>query len=172
MTEGHVTYSLAQDTAEAVKLARAHLAIVDSLNEPETQSAFEALPVTVLSRALVALAGRMSLLPLHEVSVMTAGDLRIRDQIHVTWRGKVVNLTLGEIKMLSLMASQAGQVVEHRKMYNAVRAEGFHVGCDAEAYKMNVRTFVKRIKFKFRELDRNFDRIEAHRGLGYSWRAE
>ena len=42
----------------------------------------------------------------------------------------------------------------------------------AEGYRANVRTFIKRIRKKFRECDPEFDGIENYAGFGYRWIAQ
>ncbi len=39
----------------------------------------------------------------------------------------------------------------------------------AEGYRANVRTFIKRIRKKFRDLDPDFDQIHNYAGFGYRW---
>ncbi|HEY1430871.1 MAG TPA: DNA-binding response regulator, partial [Stellaceae bacterium] len=39
-------------------------------------------------------------------------------------------------------------------------------------YRANVRTFIKRIRKKFRDVDPGFDHIENYAGFGYRWTAE
>ena len=45
-------------------------------------------------------------------------------------------------------------------------------GYGPEGYRANVRSFIKRIRKKFRELDAEFDQIENYPGFGYRWREE
>jgi two-component system response regulator ChvI len=40
-----------------------------------------------------------------------------------------------------------------------------------DGYRANVRTFIKRIRQKFREVDPEFDAIENYAGFGYRWSA-
>ena len=50
------------------------------------------------------------------------------------------------------------------------RRRGFVAGSGPDGYRANVRTFMKRIRQKFRELDEDFDEIENYPGFGYRWR--
>ena len=45
------------------------------------------------------------------------------------------------------------------------------LGPGAEGYRSNARTFIKRIRKKFRDSDPGFDQIENYAGFGYRWRA-
>ncbi len=86
------------------------------------------------------------------------------------WRGGEVPLTLGEFQIVHALASRAGEDLRYRDLYDHVRGEGFVAGVGPEGYKTNVRTFVKRIRQKFRDGDADFDQIENYPGFGYRWR--
>jgi len=105
-----------------------------------------------------------------EASSLEVGDLELRLKSHrAYWRGQEVDLSISEFKMVHLMASQAGDDVTYRDLYDQVHGEGFQSGFGAEGYRGNVRTFIKRIREKFRELDGRFDCIENYPGFGYRW---
>lgn len=86
------------------------------------------------------------------------------------WRGVEVPLTLGEFHIVHALASRAGSDLRYRDLYDEVRGEGFVAGVGPEGYKTNVRTFVKRIRQKFRDCDPDFEQIENYPGFGYRWR--
>ncbi|HLW28926.1 MAG TPA: helix-turn-helix domain-containing protein, partial [Kiloniellales bacterium] len=67
-------------------------------------------------------------------------------------------------------AERAGQDVTYRELYDLVHGRGFVAGSGPDGYRANVRTFMKRIRQKFRELDEDFDEIENYPGFGYRWR--
>ena len=50
-----------------------------------------------------------------------------------------------------------------------MRGEGFVAGWGEEGYRVNVRSFIKRIRQKFRPIDDNFDCIKNYSGYGYYW---
>ena len=50
--------------------------------------------------------------------------------------------------------------------------KGFVAGHGPEGYRSNVRTFIKRIRQKFRDIDDDFDAIENYPGYGYRWQAD
>jgi two-component system, OmpR family, response regulator ChvI len=52
-----------------------------------------------------------------------------------------------------------------------VHGKDFIAGHGAEGYRANVRTFIKRIRKKFRDCDPDFDRIDNYPGFGYRWLA-
>lgn len=99
------------------------------------------------------------------------GELELKlDSSRAFWKGQRVNLSLTEFKLVQLMVERAGQDVTYRELYDLVHGRGFVAGSGPDGYRANVRTFMKRIRQKFRELDSNFDEIENYPGFGYRWR--
>lgn len=93
-----------------------------------------------------------------------------RESHRASWNGEEVPLTVSEFRIVDLLASRAGQDVGYREIYDIVRGEGFVAGQGPDGHRQNVRTFVKRIRQKFRDSDMNFDEIENYPGFGYRWR--
>jgi two-component system response regulator ChvI len=87
------------------------------------------------------------------------------------WKGRQVDLTVAEFAVVEHLARNAGRDVRYRDLYNAVRGPGFAAGFGSEGYRANVRSFVKRIRQKFRDLDDTFECIENYPGFGYRWSA-
>lgn len=85
------------------------------------------------------------------------------------WKGRQVDLTVAEFAVVEHLARNAGHDVRYRDLYNAVRGPGFAAGFGSEGYRANVRSFVKRIRQKFRDLDDTFECIENYPGFGYRW---
>ncbi len=54
--------------------------------------------------------------------------------------------------------------------YDRLHYEGFIAGNGADGYRANVRSAIKRIRNKFRDLDPTFDNIENYAGFGYCWK--
>ncbi len=88
------------------------------------------------------------------------------------WDGKEIGLTLTEFNILCRLIENPGTDVPYRDIYDLVHGEGFIAGSGVEGYRANVRTFIKRIRKKFRELDDAFDHIENYPGFGYRWKAD
>ena len=86
-----------------------------------------------------------------------------------SWNGVDVDLTLGEYKLIHLLASHAGSVVTYRAIYNRLRHEGFIAGDGQEGIKAAIRSAIKCIRNKFRARDSGFDEIENYTGFGYGW---
>ena len=88
------------------------------------------------------------------------------------WDGHLVDLTLGEYGIVEHLARRAGNDVRYRYIYDLVRGAGFAAGFGPDGYRANVRTAIKRIRRKFRDIDDGFDQIENYPGFGYRWRAQ
>ena len=94
------------------------------------------------------------------------------DTARAQWKGAPVDLTLSEFNIVRYLAERAGQDVRYREIYDLVRGKGFVAGTGMDGYRANVRTFIKRIRQKFREVDPDFGAIENYAGFGYRWSAE
>ncbi len=88
------------------------------------------------------------------------------------WRGAIVDLTLTEFKMVLHLVRNAGEDVTYRALYDVVHGSGFFAGTGTDGYRANVRTFIKRIRQKFRDIDGNFDEIGNYAGFGYRWKSQ
>jgi two-component system, OmpR family, response regulator ChvI len=101
---------------------------------------------------------------------LTLGQLELRfDTNRALWAGNTVELTLTEFKILALLVEKEGQDVGYREIYDLVHGKDFIAGHGAEGYRANVRTFIKRIRKKFRDSDPDFDHIHNYAGFGYRW---
>lgn len=104
-------------------------------------------------------------------SVMVVGSLELNlDSNRAFWRSDQVELTLTEFEIVRFLASRAGQDVRYREIYDLVHGKGFVAGEGPEGYRANVRTFIKRVRQKFRNIDSTFEQIENYPGFGYRWR--
>jgi two-component system response regulator ChvI len=101
------------------------------------------------------------------------GALTLRtDTSRAYWKSQELELTLTEFNIVVLMVERAGQDVPYRDIYDLVHGKDFIAGYGTEGYRANVRTFIKRIRKKFRDLDPDFDGIGNYAGFGYRWIAE
>lgn len=101
----------------------------------------------------------------------TYGDLKIDSASNqVRWQGRRVPLSLNEVAIVSHLAARSGTDLRYRELYDLVRGEDFVAGVGPDGYRANVRTFIRRIRRKFREVDEDFDEIENFPGYGYRWR--
>lgn len=132
------------------------------------------LPILLKRLQLIAEGGRPSSEPgPNQVAWLRVGRLLLRfDTNRAVWDGRTVDLTLTEFKILTLLAENPGQDVGYREIYDLVHGKDFVAGHGAEGYRANVRTFIKRIRKKFRDIEPSFDQIENYAGFGYRWSAD
>ncbi|HTU53960.1 MAG TPA: DNA-binding response regulator [Acetobacteraceae bacterium] len=95
-------------------------------------------------------------------------DLRL-EVSRATWRGRRVDLSLSEFRIVSRLAAAPGTDVGHRELYDVTKGEGFVSGRGALGYRGNVRAAIKRIRQKFRRIDPEFAAIRSYHGFGYRW---
>jgi DNA-binding response OmpR family regulator len=88
------------------------------------------------------------------------------------WRGQDLLLTPAELRILTLLAGNAGAYFSYRQIYDVVQTPGFHAGAGPEGYKINTRGLIKRLRRKFECVDPSFSSIRCSTGFGYSWREE
>jgi len=106
----------------------------------------------------------------HPSTQLRLGQLELRfDTNRAFWRGSAIDLTLTEFQMLSQLALKAGEDVSYRELYDLVHGKDFQAGSGAEGYRVNVRTFMKRIRKKLRNIDPSFEEIHNYAGFGYRW---
>jgi len=104
-------------------------------------------------------------------SVFRQGPLELKlDTNRAYWRGRQLEISLTEFKILQLLSTRAGKDVSYRAIYDVVHGTGFVAGPGTDGYRTNVRAFIKRIRQRFREIDERFEHIENYPGFGYRWR--
>jgi two-component system, OmpR family, response regulator ChvI len=86
------------------------------------------------------------------------------------WSGKDVGLSFGEYNIVDLLAVNVGSYVTYRAVYDVLHYEGFIAGNGELGYRANVRSFIRRIRKKFRKCDATFLEIENYTRFGYRWR--
>ena len=102
--------------------------------------------------------------------VLHIGHLELRFDINrASWAGTPIDLTLTEFKIVALLALRTGEDVSYREIYDLVHGKNFVAGYGDEGYRANVRTFIKRIRKKLREVDSEFEHIHNYAGFGYRW---
>jgi two-component system response regulator ChvI len=132
------------------------------------------LPILLKRVQLIAQGGRSAPEPEPvRAPSLRRGQLMLHsDTNRASWAGRVVDLTLTEFRIVTLLAERAGREVGYREIYDLVHGKDFVAGQGAEGYRANVRTFIKRIRKKFRDVDPGFDHIENYSSFGYRWTAE
>ena len=135
----------------------------------------------VKSRGLSILVKRLRLIaegarPVRETNGRSLGDalhlgpLELRLEINrASWAGAPIDLTLTEFKIVALLALRTGEDVSYREIYDLVHGKNFVAGYGDDGYRANVRTFIKRIRKKLRDVDPGFEHIHNYAGFGYRW---
>ena len=100
---------------------------------------------------------------------VTCGNLTLHGA-RAFWNGVDLGLTIGEYKIVELLASRPGHFFTYRAIYDRLRHEGFVAGDGPRGHWANVRSAIKRVRNKFRTFDSAFDQIENYVGFGYGWR--
>jgi len=104
--------------------------------------------------------------------ILHLGRLELRFDINrASWAGTPIDLTLTEFKIVALLALRTGEDVSYREIYDLVHGKNFVAGYGDEGYRANVRTFIKRIRKKLRDVDPEFEHIHNYAGFGYRWLA-
>jgi two-component system, OmpR family, response regulator ChvI len=104
------------------------------------------------------------------VDVIHMGPLELRFDINrLYWRNQMIDLTLTEFRIVAQLAMRSGEDVSYRELYDVVHGKDFCAGDGHDGYRTNVRTLIKRIRQKFREVDAGFDHIHNYARFGYRW---
>jgi len=105
-----------------------------------------------------------------ESAVLKKNSLVLRNDINrAFWKGRQVDLTLTEFRIVERLVRRSGQDVQYRELYDIVHGVGFSAGDGEVGFRTNVRALIKRIRQKFRTIDGNFRQIENYPGFGYRW---
>lgn len=100
----------------------------------------------------------------NDKKVITRGNLTLDPNRHVcAWKGRNVKLTVTEFLLLNTLAQRPGFVKSRDQLMDAAYDESIYVD------DRTIDSHVKRIRRKFREIDRDFDKIETLYGVGYRY---
>lgn len=98
------------------------------------------------------------------------GAIELRPDIcRAWWQGRNVDLTVTEFRIVHLLVGRRGEDVSYRQIYDLVHGKDFIAGHGAHGYRANVRSLIKRIRNKFRNVDDGFGKIANYPGFGYRW---
>jgi DNA-binding winged helix-turn-helix (wHTH) protein len=93
-----------------------------------------------------------------------------QEQRRVWWDDVEVSLTSGQFDIVVLLAGNAGNCVDNRTIYDCLHYKGFLSGHGQRGFWVNIRSVIRHIRHKFREVDSSFDELENARSYGYRWR--
>jgi two-component system response regulator ChvI len=83
-----------------------------------------------------------------------------------TWKGETVPLTVTEFLILKSLALRPGHVKSRDQLMDA--AYGEHIYVDDRT----IDSHIKRLRKKFRRINKNFGQIETLYGIGYRYNAD
>lgn len=108
---------------------------------------------------------RLRRFPAQADEILRIGALEIDSaRLEVRYRGKPLETTLTELRLIDALARRAGRVLSRTQIVEIVR------GDDSVVELRIVDTYVRRIRQKLSAVDPDFDRIETVVGAGYRWR--
>jgi two-component system response regulator ChvI len=87
------------------------------------------------------------------------------------WDDVDVGLTLGEYRIVELLARRSPAPATYREIHDQVRHQAGAVSTEGEC-RLNARAAIRRIRVKFGACDPAFSQINNYQALGYVWRAE
>ncbi len=94
--------------------------------------------------------------------------LELRDH-RAYWRGVRIELTVREVAIVQLLATEPHRDVSYRELQDVACGEDFIAGSESDSFQA-VRSSIMRIRKKFRVVDPEFDGIENYESFGYRWR--
>lgn len=101
---------------------------------------------------------------------ITIGDLVLYpEHCRAHWRGVEIGLTVTEFNIVRLMAESPRTDFTYRQIYDVVHGTGFFAGDGEEGIRVNVRSLIRRIRKKFKEVSDSFEAIENYPAFGYRW---
>ena len=97
--------------------------------------------------------------------VIRRGPLMLDPSRHLcTWNGEAVNLTVTEFLLIQSLAKRPGMVKSRDQLIDA--AYGEHIYVDDRT----IDSHIKRLRKKFRVVDKEFSEIETLYGVGYRYK--
>ena len=98
-------------------------------------------------------------------ALITRGDLVMDTSRHSSkWRGDDVKLTVTEFLILKDLSQRSGMVKTRDQLMDAAYGETIYVD------DRTIDSHIKRLRKKFRLVDKKFDQIETLYGVGYRYR--
>lgn len=95
------------------------------------------------------------------------GSLMLDEARHLcTWKGQVVNLTVTEYLLVKSLAIRPGHVKNRDQLIDMAYGENIYVD------DRTVDSHIKRVRKKFKDIDKEFNQIETLYGVGYRYKEE
>lgn len=100
----------------------------------------------------------------NDKKIVSRGHLTLDSNRHIcAWKGKTVKLTVTEFLLLNALAQRPGFVKSRDSLMDAAYDDSIYVD------DRTIDSHVKRIRKKFRDIDKEFDKIETLYGVGYRY---
>ena len=100
-----------------------------------------------------------------EEQAIQRGNLTLDPSRHLcSWKGQEVNLTVTEFLILKALAHRPGHVKSRDQLMDAAYGESIYVD------DRTIDSHIKRLRKKFRQVDKEFQQIETLYGVGYRYR--
>ncbi|KZE10949.1 MULTISPECIES: response regulator transcription factor [Sphingomonas] len=139
----------------------------DYIAKPFSQRLLIARIRAILRRAEPAQAGEPGSPEGSPQAVLERGRLAMDPARHkVTWNGENVTLTVTEFLILETLASRPGIVKTRNQLMDAAYQDDIYVD------DRTIDSHIKRLRRKFRQVDKEFDAIETLYGAGYRFSDE
>ena len=136
----------------------------DYIKKPFSQSLLIERMRVLLRRDEIATGGEEDA---SSADVIARGEMVLDSTCHVcTWKGETVPLTVTEFLILKSLALRPGYVKSRDQLMDA--AYGEHIYVDDRT----IDSHIKRLRKKFRCIDKNFGQIETLYGIGYRYNAD
>ena len=88
------------------------------------------------------------------------------------WHGHDLRLTKSEMDILRTLVLSAGRFTSYRALYDVLHYPGFLAGAHGNGHMINMRSFMKRLRNRFKRIDPAFCSIVNANRIGYMWREE
>ena len=139
----------------------------DYIAKPFSQRLLIARIRAILRRAEPAQPGEPGSTEGSPQAVLERGRLAMDPARHkVTWNGENVTLTVTEFLILETLASRPGIVKTRNQLMDAAYQDDIYVD------DRTIDSHIKRLRRKFRQVDKEFDAIETLYGAGYRFADE
>jgi len=103
----------------------------------------------------------------NEEEVTERGNLRLDDSRHLcTWKNDPVNLTVTEYLLVKALAQRPGHVKNRDQLIDLAYGENIYVD------DRTIDSHIKRVRKKFKAVDKAFNQIETLYGIGYRYKEE
>jgi two-component system, OmpR family, response regulator ChvI len=107
--------------------------------------------------------------PQDTTSIVRGGLLLTPGSAQAFWKGVDVGLTLGEFRIVQLLALNFGRYLSYDAIFQHGHSQRMFAVVDPRSRRTTVRSAVKRIRTKLRRSDLSFNEIDSYAAFGYRW---